>query len=59
MDILASKIAAILGANSNSDSKEITLKFDGTLGQLIRMLKIELDKESRRRGDKLIIGGNS
>lgn len=59
MDILASKIAAILGSNDSNNSKEITLKFDGTLAQLIRLLKIELDNESKRRGDKLILGGNS
>lgn len=58
MDILAGKIATILGSSFNNDSsREIVIKFDGTLAQLIRVLKPELDRESNRRGDKLIVGG--
>jgi phage-related protein len=60
MDILAEKIASILNIGSrNEEGREIVLRFDGTLSQLIRLLKPELDRESNRRGDKLIIGGNS
>jgi phage-related protein len=60
MDMLAEKIANILDIGSrNDEGREIVLKFDGTLAQLIRILKPELDRESNRRGDKLIIGGNS
>jgi len=60
MDILAEKIATILGANSNNgNSRDINLNVNGTLAQLIRLLNIELDEESQRRGDKLVIGGKS
>lgn len=44
-------------SNNNIQGREIILRFDGTLSQLIRVLKPELDKESQRRGDKLILGG--
>lgn len=60
MDTLAEKIANILSANSNNgNSRDIILNVNGTLAQLIRLLKIELDRENQRRGDRLIIGGNS
>ncbi len=60
MDTLAEKIANILLSSSDNDSgRDITINFDGTLSQLIRILKPELDKESTRKGDKLIIGGTS
>lgn len=60
MDVLADKVAAVLGSNSNDNGgREIVIKFDGTLAQLIRILRPELDGESRRRGDKLIIGGTT
>lgn len=58
MDLLAEKIATILQHSlSDNNSREITIKFDGTLSQLIRVLKPQLDKESNRRGDKLVVGG--
>lgn len=60
MDILAEKIARILSLSlGNNKNREIILKFDGTLAQLIRLLKPKLDKESERRGDKLVLGGNT
>lgn len=44
--------------NQNKDNgKEIILNFNGSLAQLIRVLKPELDRENIRKGDKLIIGG--
>ena len=44
-------------SNSNIQEREIVLRFDGTLSQLIRVLKPELDRESKRKGDRLILGG--
>lgn len=45
-------------SNQNKDGgKEIVLNFNGTLAQLIRVLKPELDRENIRKGDKLILGG--
>lgn len=45
-------------SNQNKDNgKEIILNFNGSLAQLIRVLKPELDRENIRKGDKLIIGG--
>lgn len=46
-----------VGQNNNSQAQNITLKFDGSMAQLIRVLKPELDKESKRKGSKLILGG--
>lgn len=43
--------------NNNNEGREIILNFNGSLAQLARILKPELDRESNRKGDKLIIGG--
>ena len=43
--------------NNSNQGNTIALNFNGTLSQLIRVLKPELDKENKRKGDKLIIGG--
>lgn len=43
--------------NNNSQAQNITLNFNGTMSQLVRVLKPELDRESKRKGNKLIIGG--
>ena len=48
IDELASKINA--GGN-------ITIRFTGSTAQLVRMLKPELDKEDKRTGKRLIVGG--
>lgn len=58
MDSLAEKIAGIIGT-SNNNGGEIILKFDGSLAQFARIIKPELDKESQRRGYKLVLGGNA
>lgn len=39
-----------------SGSKNITINATGDIGQLIRFLKFELDKEDKRVGTKLVIG---
>ena len=44
-------------ANNNTQAQNITLNFNGTMAQLVRVLKPELDRESKRKGNKLIIGG--
>lgn len=45
-------------SNQNKNGgKEIVLNFNGSLAQLIRVLKPELDRENIRKGDKLILGG--
>lgn len=43
--------------DNQNQGNTITINFNGTLAQLIRVLKPELDKESNRKGNKLIIGG--
>lgn len=43
--------------NNNAQAQNITLNFSGTMSQLIRVLKPELDRECKRKGNKLIIGG--
>jgi len=43
----------------NQNGNTIVLNFDGSLAQLVRLLKPELDREATRRGDKLVIGGAS
>ena len=43
--------------NNNTQGNIININFEGTLAQLVRLLKIELDKESKRRGNKLVLGG--
>lgn len=49
MDALADKL--------NARSGEITIKFTGSTAQLVRMLKPELEKEEKRTGKRLIVGG--
>ncbi len=49
MDMLAEKLN---GANNN-----ITIRFTGSTAQLVRMLKPELEKEDKRTGKRLIVGG--
>lgn len=43
--------------DNQNQGNTITINFNGTLAQLIRVLKPELDRESNRKGNKLIIGG--
>lgn len=40
-----------------NQGQTITINFNGTMAQLVRVLKPELDRESNRKGNKLIIGG--
>lgn len=42
---------------NDSEGRPIIINFTGSLSQFVRVLKPELDKESRRKGDRLIIGG--
>ena len=41
----------------NFGSGDITIKFTGSLAELARILKPELDRETSRRGTQLVIGG--
>lgn len=52
MDILADKIASRTGGD-----RPLNIKATGSLSQLIRLLKLELDKEDDRRGGSMIKGG--
>lgn len=52
MDTLADKIASRTGGD-----RPLNIKATGTLSQLIRLLKLELDKEDDRRGGSMIKGG--
>ncbi len=58
MDALADKVAKIMSTSPlNNNGGDIVLKFDSSIAQFVRMLKPELDKESQRKGRKLVIGG--
>lgn len=52
MDTLADKIASRTGGD-----RPLSIKATGSLSQLIRLLKLELDKEDDRRGGSMIKGG--
>lgn len=52
MDMLADKIASRTGGD-----RPLNIKATGSLSQLIRLLKLELDKEDDRRGSSMITGG--
>ena len=45
--------------SNNNKKNTIVINFEGSLAQLVRILKPELDNESLRRGTKLVIGGTS
>ena len=45
--------------SNNNKENTIVINFEGSLAQLVRILKPELDNESLRRGTKLVIGGTS
>lgn len=51
VDTLAQKI------NANGGGGDVTIKFTGSLSQLARVLKPEIDKENKRKGTTLITGG--
>ena len=53
MDILADKIAGNIGIGGG----EITINFTGSMAQLVRMLKPQIDKENSRVGARIITGG--
>lgn len=40
-----------------SGSREIVIRFDGSMAQLVRMLKPAIEQEERRQGARLIAGG--
>jgi len=48
MDMLAERL------NTNNN---VTIRFTGSTAQLVRMLKPELEKEDKRTGRRLIVGG--
>lgn len=49
MDMLAEKL--------NTRGGNITIRFTGSTAQLVRLLKPELEKEDKRTGKRLIVGG--
>lgn len=51
IDSFADKIAGKVNTNQ-------TITFKGSLSELVRLLKPELDRESIRQGSKIIVGGN-
>ena len=56
LGLLADKIQSISGS---AEPAQIIIKFDGTLGSLVRLMKPELDKETKRKGVSLVlVGGN-
>ena len=53
MDILADKIAG----NINVSGGDITINFTGSMAQLVRILKPQIDRENSRVGARIITGG--
>lgn len=53
MDILADKIAGNIGVSGG----DITINFTGSMAQLVRILKPQIDKENSRVGARIITGG--
>lgn len=53
MDILADKIAGNIGLGGGN----ITINFTGSMAQLVRMLKPQIDRENSRVGARIITGG--
>lgn len=51
MDLLAEKLS------QRGTSENITIRFTGSTAQLVRLLKPELEKEDKRTGKRLIVGG--
>ena len=46
-------------SNGSAEPSQIVIKFDSSLGALVRLLKPELDKEAKRKGVSLVlVGGN-
>lgn len=61
MEQLAGRIVQamlpLLQGNQGSSRQPIVIQFAGQLAPLIRLLKLELDRESQRQGVNLVIGG--
>lgn len=53
MDILADKLSDRVGTNE----QEITIRFEGTIGQFVRELKPYIEAENKRAGSRIITGG--
>jgi len=51
------KFSESLSDKIGNIKQDITIKFDGTMSQLVRAIKPELDAESKRAGTKIITGG--
>ncbi|MCI2047468.1 MAG: hypothetical protein LKJ90_07105 [Faecalibacterium sp.] len=64
-DVFSAQIAPLVEAiqslieylSSGQGNQEIVIRFEGTLAELIRILKPELDKETSRRGTRILTGG--
>ena len=54
MDILADKLSDRVGTNNE---QEITIRFEGTIGQFVRELKPYIEAENKRAGTRIITGG--
>ena len=54
MDILADKLSDRVGTNNE---QEITIRFEGTIGQFVRELKPYIEAENKRAGSRIITGG--
>ena len=56
-DLIKQMVNEALNERGYSGSGDITINFTGNLAQLARVLKPQLDKETTRKGAKLVIGG--
>lgn len=54
MDILADKLSDRVETNNE---QEITIRFEGTIGQFVRELKPYIEAENKRAGSRIITGG--
>lgn len=56
-ELIKQMVNEALNERGYSGSRDITINFTGNLAQLARVLKPQLDKETTRKGAKLVIGG--
>lgn len=54
LDTIVSAVKMAIGENNNGG--ELVIKFTGAMSELVRILKPELDKESSRKGARLVMG---
>lgn len=54
LDTMKQAFLEAISESGGLGGSNVVIKFDGTMGELVRMLKPELDSETRRVGVKLV-----